>query len=144
MWRRRLACFPVHYLPYLSFLTVYLKAIITHLLWDWCHSQNTDTFTSGFFRFETCSWQNEVIIVIIVKRLFFLICFVFSRQLMVSGPSGACLEVVPRLVEEVSNAGIENVTIQLPPVEENTVLDHRFNLWPVMSWVVRASCNIVI
>ena len=58
---------------------------------------------------------------------------------MVSGLSGADLEVVPRLVEEVLNAEVENATILPLLVEEGTAREHHFNLLPVISTVVQVS-----
>ena len=61
---------------------------------------------------------------------------------MVSGLSGARSEVVPRLVEKVSNAEVVNATTLPLQVEDEIVREHRFNLLPVTSTVVQVSRDV--
>ena len=51
----------------------------------------------------------------------------FPRQLMVSGLSGAYSEVVPSLVEEVSNTELENATVPPLPREAKPAKAHHFS-----------------
>ena len=61
---------------------------------------------------------------------------------MVSGLSGVGSEVVPRLVEEVSNVEVENATILPLLVEDETAREHHFNLSPAISTVVQVSLDV--
>lgn len=61
---------------------------------------------------------------------------------MVSGLSGVGSEVVPRLVEEVSNEEVENATILPLLVEDETAREHHFNLSPAISTVVQVSRDV--
>ena len=68
--------------------------------------------------------------------MFNLISFL-CLQLMDSGLSGAHLEAVPRLVEEVLNTELENVTILPQPMEDETAKGGLFNPLPATSRIVQ-------